>query len=64
VAGDAAVLLAPHDAGEWAQAILAVMTDARLADDLRKKGFARAATFSWERAAVATRDVYREALLA
>jgi glycosyltransferase involved in cell wall biosynthesis len=64
VAGDAAVLLAPDDAGQWAQAILSVMTDARLADDLRQRGFARAATFSWERAAVATRDVYREALLA
>jgi hypothetical protein len=40
------------------------MSDARHADDLRQKGFARAATFSWERAALQTRDVYREALLA
>jgi glycosyltransferase involved in cell wall biosynthesis len=64
VAGDAALLLSPHDPDPWAQAILKVMTDARVASTLRQKGFERAATFSWTRAAVATRDVYREALLA
>jgi glycosyltransferase involved in cell wall biosynthesis len=64
VAGDAAVLLAPEDAGQWAEAMLAMMSDTRHADDLRQKGFARAATFSWDRAARQTRDVYREALLA
>ena len=64
VAADAALLLSPEDPSAWAQAILAVLTDARLADAMRQKGFARAATFSWERAARSTRDVYREALLA
>jgi len=64
VAADAALLLSPEDPAAWAQAILAVLTDARLADAMRQKGFARAATFSWERAARSTRDVYREALLA
>ena len=64
VAGDAAVLLSPEDAGAWAQGILAVLTDTRTAEDLRRKGFARGKNFSWERAALATRDVYREALLA
>ena len=39
-------------------------SDAERADDLRQKGFARAATFSWDRAALQTRDVYREAMLA
>jgi glycosyltransferase involved in cell wall biosynthesis len=64
VAGDAAVQLSPHDLAPWAQAMLAVMTDAPLASTLRQKGFDRAATYSWTRAALATRDVYREALLA
>ncbi|MBV9329076.1 MAG: glycosyltransferase family 4 protein [Chloroflexi bacterium] len=64
VAGDAALLLPPEDAGKWAQVIVSVLADARQADGLRQKGFARAATFSWERAALATREVYREALLA
>jgi len=64
VTGDAAVLLAPEDPAVWARAITNVIADARRADALRQKGFAHARTFSWERAAQATRDVYREALLA
>jgi glycosyltransferase involved in cell wall biosynthesis len=64
VAGDAALLLDPHEPAPWAEAMLAVLTDDRLANGLRQKGFARAAAFSWTRAALATRDVYREALLA
>jgi glycosyltransferase involved in cell wall biosynthesis len=64
VAHDAAVLLPPHDAAAWAQAMLAVLTDDWRSDELRRRGFARAAAFSWERAALATREVYREALLA
>jgi glycosyltransferase involved in cell wall biosynthesis len=64
VTGDAAVLLAPEDPRPWANAILRVLTDARVAERLRQDGFARAALFSWHRAALATREVYREALLA
>jgi glycosyltransferase involved in cell wall biosynthesis len=64
IAGDAALLLAPDGPGDWSDAMLAVLTDTHRADDLRQKGFARAATFSWDRTAQATREVYREALLA
>jgi glycosyltransferase involved in cell wall biosynthesis len=64
VAGEAAVLLPPEDSELWARTILSVLTDQPRAADLRQRGFARAATFSWVRAALATRDVYREALLA
>jgi len=64
VAGDAAVLLPPTDAQAWADAISRVLAQPREADVLRAHGFARAASFSWERTAVATREVYREALLA
>ncbi len=64
VADDAAILLAPEDSTIWAGAITDLLTDPSRADALRHKGFARARDFSWERAAVATRDVYREALLA
>ena len=63
VAGDAALLLKPEDAAAWADALLDVLTTPPLADGLRTRGFARACTFSWDRAALATRDVYREALL-
>jgi glycosyltransferase involved in cell wall biosynthesis len=64
VAGDAAVLLPPEDPSAWAVAMLHVLTDPGFADVLRQKGFAHTATFSWQRAALATRDVYREAILA
>jgi glycosyltransferase involved in cell wall biosynthesis len=64
VAGDAAVLLPPDDATLWASAMEEVLTDRFRAANLRQKGFARARRFSWARAAHATRDVYREALLA
>lgn len=64
VAGDAAVLLPPRDAEVWAGALASVLTVRRRADELRRRGFARAAMFSWHAAAEATREVYREALLA
>jgi len=64
VAGDAAVLLTPEDPSAWSRAMVNILANSHRADALRQKGFARAMTFSWERAALATRDVYREALLA
>jgi glycosyltransferase involved in cell wall biosynthesis len=66
VAGDAALLLPPQDPRAWADAIERVLTDSALRDRLRARGFhrLRSQSFSWERAAVATREVYREALLA
>src|SRR5205085_8608699 len=64
VAANAALLLPPDDAVAWADSMARVLTDARLAADLRVRGSRRAAEFSWDRAARATREVYREALLA
>jgi len=64
VAGDAAVLLKPEDPEAWAATLLDVLTTASVSTELRRRGFARAQTFSWQRAAQATREVYREALLA
>ena len=64
VAGDAALLLRPEDPAAWARTLLDVLTNQRLAERLRTSGFARAQTYSWDRTALATRDVYREALLA
>jgi glycosyltransferase involved in cell wall biosynthesis len=64
VAGDAAALLPPEDPDAWAGAIFTLLTNLREADELRQRGFARAAAFSWHAAAAATREAYREALLA
>ncbi|MGH7266295.1 MAG: glycosyltransferase family 4 protein [Candidatus Rokuibacteriota bacterium] len=58
--GDAAVLTEP-EAGALAEALGRVLADAPLRERLRERGFARAAQFSWERAARETMAVYREA---
>jgi len=59
VAGDAALLVDPEDVGEIADALARVLTDAALAEDLRRRGRERAAAFSWDATARATLDVYR-----
>jgi glycosyltransferase involved in cell wall biosynthesis len=64
VAGDAAILLKPEDPTAWAVAMRNVLTTPRIAAELRQRGFERARAFSWEQTALATREVYREALLA
>jgi glycosyltransferase involved in cell wall biosynthesis len=64
VAGDAAVLLKPEDPEEWAATMLDVLTNTSLRAELRRRGFVREKEFSWQRSAQATREVYREALLA
>jgi glycosyltransferase involved in cell wall biosynthesis len=57
-------LLPPEDPSLWASVIREVLIDPARAANLRRRGFARAKEFSWLRAAQATREVYREALLA
>ena len=58
VVGEAALLVNPRDVGEIAAAVERVVTDPGLRDELRAKGFAQAAKFSWERAARETLAVY------
>ena len=59
VAGDAAVLVDPTDPAAIADALVSVLTDPALADDLRRRGLARAAMFGWDRTSDGTVDVYR-----
>ncbi|MBI5300725.1 MAG: glycosyltransferase family 4 protein [Chloroflexi bacterium] len=59
VLGDAALFVNPREVGEIANAIERVICDPALRDELRAKGFAQAARFSWERAARETLAVYR-----
>jgi glycosyltransferase involved in cell wall biosynthesis len=63
VAGDAALLVDPHDPGAIAAAIVRVVSDAGLAADLRERGLRRAAEFTWERSARDYARVYRELVL-
>lgn len=60
VAGDAALLVDPEDVDGIVDALAHVLTDAALADDLRRRGRERAATFTWAATARATLDVYRQ----
>jgi glycosyltransferase involved in cell wall biosynthesis len=60
VLGDAGLLLPPTDVDAWAKTMLSLLTDADLRDELRTKGLARAAQFTWERCARQTLAVYRE----
>jgi glycosyltransferase involved in cell wall biosynthesis len=59
VAGDAA--LYASDAKEIAEAMRALLHDVAFAAGYQARSLARAAEFSWHRAAVKTREVYQEA---
>jgi glycosyltransferase involved in cell wall biosynthesis len=58
VVGESGVLLDPDNSGRWADAIVDVMSDAKLRARLRSDGLARAAMFTWERTARITFAVY------
>jgi len=59
VAGDAAILVDPYDVTSIVEGVRRVLTDSRVADELRQKGLARARDFSWERSVARTHDIYR-----
>ncbi|MFZ2488200.1 MAG: glycosyltransferase family 1 protein [Anaerolineae bacterium] len=58
VVGDAALTITPTDTEALAAALRAVLADAALRTDLRTRGLARAAQFSWDRCARDTMQVY------
>jgi glycosyltransferase involved in cell wall biosynthesis len=60
VVGDAAILVAPGDVGGWKEALERLLTSAGLRGVLRERGLHRVSRFTWEAAAVKTREVYRE----
>jgi glycosyltransferase involved in cell wall biosynthesis len=63
VAGDAAYFIDPYDVQALAGAMENVMGDKNLAVSLQAKGLERAKTFSWEKAARQTLEVYQECLI-
>ena len=60
VAGDAALLIDPHNTGELARAILQVLANEQLRDELRQKGYARAQHFTWPKSASKMLSVYQQ----
>ena len=61
VAGAAALLVDPDDEAGIADALVRVLSEPALAADLRRRGLARAAQFSWEQTARLTLAAYRAA---
>jgi glycosyltransferase involved in cell wall biosynthesis len=61
VAGDAALLVNPHEPEALAQAMLRLVTDAELRGELAERGLKQARRFSWRRCARETMAVLEEA---
>jgi glycosyltransferase involved in cell wall biosynthesis len=59
VVGQAGLLLPPLDAGAWRAALDQVLADPALRADLRQRGLAQAAQFTWDAAARQMLDVYQ-----
>lgn len=59
VLGNAGVTVPPDDVDGLADACVRVLTDPLLRDEMRRRGVDRARSFTWDRAASATLDVYR-----
>lgn len=59
VVGDAALMVDPENTEAIAQGLLRLARDEKLRDDLRVRGPARAAGFTWERAVDLVLSVYR-----
>jgi glycosyltransferase involved in cell wall biosynthesis len=60
VVGDAGIMVAPEDAAGWEETLERVLRNAELKTELRERGLRRAARFTWEAAALSTREVYRQ----
>ncbi len=61
VAGDAAILLDPHDADGWSQGMLDLYRSADLRASMSARSRERASCFSWKRTAQETLNAYRVA---
>lgn len=62
VVGGAALRIPANDVEAWAEKMFLILRDQKIADELRAKGLARAAEFSWEKTAGQTLAVYRQVI--
>ena len=62
VVGDAGILVSPTDVEELTRSMSALLKDQELRNTLIKKGLERSKTFSWEKCARETLEVYNELL--
>lgn len=62
VAGDAAILVSPDDVEGLTQALGRLFSEPNLRAEMRGRGLAQAARFSWQKTAQMTADVYRRVI--
>jgi glycosyltransferase involved in cell wall biosynthesis len=62
VLGDCAVYLPPSDPEAWGHEVQELLSDGNLRQTLATRGRARAATFTWERTAQRTYELYEQVL--
>jgi len=62
VAGEAALLINPHNQTELTEAIRRILADSQLRERLRERGLVRAKLFSWGKTAQDVLKVYRESV--
>jgi glycosyltransferase involved in cell wall biosynthesis len=62
VAGDAAVLIDATDVRAWSETMKTALSNEPWRAAMRERGLTRARSFSWERTARLTREVYAEAI--
>lgn len=60
VVGDAGLLIDPYNTGELATAILRILGDKQLQEDLRQKGYERVKQFTWQESARKMLTVYQK----
>jgi glycosyltransferase involved in cell wall biosynthesis len=60
VVGDAGLLVDPRNPEALAEALVRVLSDAALAEELRRRGLERAREFTWERTADAFAELFEE----
>ena len=59
VVGDAALLINPYNTSELAQAMIRLLEDEKLREELQQKGYARAQLFTWPKSASKMLSVYQ-----
>ncbi len=60
VVGDAALLIDPYNTSELAQAMIRLLEDEKLREELQQKGYARAQLFTWPKSASKMLSVYQQ----
>jgi len=60
IAGDAALLVDPYDTNAAKEAILRILEDQKVREELKKKGKEQARKFHWEKTAMQTLNLYRK----